>query len=521
MSILQISRIQLRRGLQENLPPQLASGEMGWSVDPRRLFIGNGTFDEGSPELDNTEIMTSNNDLNMVGRIYTYRGLAAGYEVQTADSFSATVERSIQDKLDDIVNIRDFGGVGDGAHDDAHNINHAIQQLYRETLYNSERRIFRTLYLPAGTYKLASDYIHMLPYVKLKGDGKNSTFIIQTNVAHPCVLGSEATTALPVVNPGKFELEGVTLINQTNKDVVYFDSVTDTYFSRVAMIGTLPGTLGVDKFSCVKIGLVSGTPGSASLSSRLVFNACDFSGRNYAFYGDNNLSNVTIFDCSLTDLYRGISLGEGFTGSAIISGIRVMHSTFDRVAREGIYVADSANISHVSSGFNEYKNVGNNMGVNPFTAVIKMGGNNCYSIGDMFARSSTAAIEAVNLNGKASFATMSDGRFRTGKQVTVGGREFSLLNNQPSNVSANVFVGVGTVSTIIDYTLTRNSLSRIGAMKIASDGLTVSFDDDYIETSDLGVEITPVISGGVIDLQYTTTDDTNPAILLASSRTLV
>jgi hypothetical protein len=57
MAVIQISKIQVRRGYQENLP-QLGSGEMGWSIDERRLFIGNGTLSEGAPEIGNTEILT-------------------------------------------------------------------------------------------------------------------------------------------------------------------------------------------------------------------------------------------------------------------------------------------------------------------------------------------------------------------------------------------------------------------------------------------------------------------------------
>ena len=55
MAIVQISQIQLRRGLQQDLP-QLASAELGWSVDTRRLFIGNGTTAEGAPAIGRTEI---------------------------------------------------------------------------------------------------------------------------------------------------------------------------------------------------------------------------------------------------------------------------------------------------------------------------------------------------------------------------------------------------------------------------------------------------------------------------------
>jgi len=57
MAVIQISKIQVRRGLQENLP-QLASGELGWSIDERRLYIGNGTLTEGAPEVGVTEILT-------------------------------------------------------------------------------------------------------------------------------------------------------------------------------------------------------------------------------------------------------------------------------------------------------------------------------------------------------------------------------------------------------------------------------------------------------------------------------
>ena len=62
MAIVQISRITQRKGLQENLP-QLSGAEFGWSIDQRRLYIGNGTLEEGAPEIGNTEILTEFSDL--------------------------------------------------------------------------------------------------------------------------------------------------------------------------------------------------------------------------------------------------------------------------------------------------------------------------------------------------------------------------------------------------------------------------------------------------------------------------
>ena len=57
MAVIQVSLIQVRSGLQENLP-SLATGEFGWSVDTQRLFIGKGTLAEGAPETGVTEILT-------------------------------------------------------------------------------------------------------------------------------------------------------------------------------------------------------------------------------------------------------------------------------------------------------------------------------------------------------------------------------------------------------------------------------------------------------------------------------
>jgi hypothetical protein len=59
MAVIQISKIQVRRGVQEELP-QLSAGELGYSTDQRRLWIGNGVLGspDYAPEIGNTEILT-------------------------------------------------------------------------------------------------------------------------------------------------------------------------------------------------------------------------------------------------------------------------------------------------------------------------------------------------------------------------------------------------------------------------------------------------------------------------------
>ena len=76
MAVVQISRIQLRRG-QKNQGsglPQLASGEMGWAIDTRELFIGNGSVSEGAPTVGNTKILTQYDDIFALANSYAYRG---------------------------------------------------------------------------------------------------------------------------------------------------------------------------------------------------------------------------------------------------------------------------------------------------------------------------------------------------------------------------------------------------------------------------------------------------------------
>ena len=73
MAVVQISRIQIRRG-QKNQGsglPQLASGELGWAIDTRELYIGNGSVSEGSPSVGNTKVLTQfDNIFSLIIQLY-------------------------------------------------------------------------------------------------------------------------------------------------------------------------------------------------------------------------------------------------------------------------------------------------------------------------------------------------------------------------------------------------------------------------------------------------------------------
>ena len=85
MAIVQISRIAHRSGLLQNLP-QLAKAELGYSVDQRRLFIGNGQLTDSAPETGNTEILTEYSDILNLANSYTFKNNDAGYNPQTGNA---------------------------------------------------------------------------------------------------------------------------------------------------------------------------------------------------------------------------------------------------------------------------------------------------------------------------------------------------------------------------------------------------------------------------------------------------
>ena len=175
MAIVQISRITQRKGLSENLP-QLAGAEFGWVIDERRLFIGNGTIQEGAPAIGNTEILTQYSDIFAIAGLYTYKGEAGGYTVQTGPTSGDPVQRTLQSVLDEMASVKDFGATGDGDTDDTAAINRALFQMFcRE----NNPQVRRSLFFPAGVYRV-TDSIKIPPYCKLYGEGGDSSVILLT-----------------------------------------------------------------------------------------------------------------------------------------------------------------------------------------------------------------------------------------------------------------------------------------------------------------------------------------------------
>lgn len=173
MAIVQISRITNRKGLAVDLPQPLAGAELGWAIDERRLFIGNGELSEGAPVVGNTEILTEFSDVIGITS-YTYQGLAGGYPVQTGLTPGNPVVQTIQARLDSYAVATDFGIVGDGVTDNTAALNHALNELYCK---DTNPAVRRSLFFPAGVY-IVNDVIKIPSYATLYGEGTGGTIIL-------------------------------------------------------------------------------------------------------------------------------------------------------------------------------------------------------------------------------------------------------------------------------------------------------------------------------------------------------
>ena len=245
MAIVQISQIQVRRGLQQDLAPTtLTGGEMGWSLDQRRLFIGNGTTAEGAPEIGHTEILTEHSDFLGFVSSYTFAGTDAGYTSQTGATILAPVTRSLQSVLDDSVSVRDFGTVANGTTDDTAALNRAIQQIYVSSLNGTYigRNVQRTIKIPAGTYLINSPIL-VPPNCTLVGDGRSNTVIYSTagTVFSICDSLFQVDTNIGTngaILPGSITVRDLTAQTaSTTAPAVLINKATDVTFSDVKFIG--------------------------------------------------------------------------------------------------------------------------------------------------------------------------------------------------------------------------------------------------------------------------------------------
>lgn len=173
----------------------LASAELGWTMDKRRLFIGNGSLSEGAAQEGNTEILTEFSPmLDLVRYQYlNWQSDPLSGSLTPGVNCGWQIVRRLQERLDEHVSIKAWGVRGDGddspdaVDQETLNFRRAIYEMYMRDPYEAFAGAeqvgmgdWKILHIPAGVYVINRP-IPLLRKTMLVGDGSGRTVIIMKN----------------------------------------------------------------------------------------------------------------------------------------------------------------------------------------------------------------------------------------------------------------------------------------------------------------------------------------------------
>ena len=517
MPIVQISRIQHRRGKRTDLP-QLAAGELGWVIDEQRLFIGNGTVSDGAPAVGNTEIVTEGSSAFTTALSYTYKGYLGD-----STPITTSQQRTLQDRLDEYVSVRDFGAKGDDSTADLTAIQNAIDELYIDT-DKDDTRARRVLFFPAGTYKISSA-LKIPPFAHLVGEGPDKTIIKNSgNNAVMVMQDDEGNVGSNIGNssattPTQIQITNMTLRQSVAYGGVSLDRVTNAYFNNVKFQGTFASG-GTDGSTSKGVTVTNST--ATHSTSNIVFNQCQFTKFARLIDLSFNCTNIKFHACDFKTAFYGALIGAEMDGSTtgLDDGprdIQFTSSSWSDIGQQAILVSpatgttDDAGPRHIVSHANFYaKTVGNNFeGVGSIREVpiIQFDNDECSSVQDFFERTDLRRSDG---SSELNAAPEVQGIGVTTKLI----KSQTLPDNTSSATTINEFPALSSKGIVIKYKITRGTLDRTGEFIISCSTNGVGFDDTFTESgADVGVTLTAALDNKdstagneTVAFKFTTTD---------------
>ena len=526
MPIVQISRIQHRRGKRTDLP-QLAAGELGWVIDEQRLFIGNGTVSDGAPAVGNTEIVTAGSSAFSSALTHVYKGYL-GDSTPITTGTSGDVTRTLQQVLDDHVSVKAFDAKGDDSTNDTAAIQRALDELYSDT-DQDDTRARRILFFPAGIYRINSS-LTIPPYAHLVGEGPDKT-IIRNSGNNPVavtedddgqVYGSIGNSG--ATTPTQIQISNITFRNTVAYGGVSIDNATKVYFNNCKFQGSYASG-GADNSNSKAVTVRSTT---ALPCSQIIFNQCQFTKFARLVDLSYDVTNVRFNDCDFNTAYYGAMLGETMDGSTngLTIGprdIQFSGNSWSTIGQQAIYVKQSSSTTGtgtrnvISSGNWYASTVGNNfegVGTLNEVPVIQYDNDECTSIMDFFERSDLRRSDGSSHMNPAPELQGIGIQDKAIKSQT-------LVDNTSSATTINEYPALAGKGLRIKYKIVRGTLDRTGELVVSASTNGVSYDDTFTESgTDIGVELTAVLddkdstSGSeTVALKYTTTSTGSDATL--------
>jgi hypothetical protein len=507
MAVIQISRIQIRRGVADlSTPsglPQLASGEFGWAVDQQRLWIGSGSVDEGAPAVENVEVLTVPSLTNILATFtasnYTYK-LNRSLNGDPLHPIGA-IGRTIQAKLDDTVNIKDFGG------NDSSDITKALQQAI-DSLYITTSSIVNgpVLELNPTNYNLTAT-IYLPPNARLKGvPGKTSITMLSSNTTVFQTVGIDSTGTKYF---GTDILGSVDNVSVNGISFLYDASFTTTNVSPTIILDkthnteitdcTFKGTydLGNTIAADVATGISIRYNNDSKLdNSNIKIENCQFTQLTHGIISIDGISNVKIKNNSFINNDRAIRLANGaFTGLSPYA-VSINDNYFEKIYNEAIYVDAGSTTTNVVSENNIFRmdvgagltNLVGHGALSYVSPVITFKSVECTSINDNFGRFQYVQPIVSSQDGIGSDLVATTILPLVAGNHTFQTRQPMTVNIAPDpNVSSNLrplaVVPVSTNSNAlieVDYVANKVDSARTGKITINySKALGVQLRDDF------------------------------------------
>ena len=531
MPTVQISRIQHRRGKATDLP-QLAAGELGWSIDDQKLYIGNGTVADGAPAVGNTEIMTAGSSSFTTSLSHTYKGYL-GDSTPIVTGATGDVSRTVQKRLDDYVSVKDFGAVGDDSTADVVAIQRAIDELYSDT-DQDDARSRRILFFPAGTYRIAAS-LTIPPFAHLVGEGADKT-IIKNSASAPALVtedddgnvygnigDSGATT------PTQIQISNMTIRTTVAHGGLSIDNATKVFVNNVKFQGTFVSG-GTDASNSKGVTVRSTT---LLPCSYIVFDQCQFTGFARLVDMSFDVTNVRFTNCDFSTAYYGALLGAEMDGSTngLTKGprdIQFSGSSWSTIGQQAILVAPATGADsgtgprNIISYGNWYaETVANNFdGVNSISEVpvLQFDNDECTSTLDFFERTSQRDTDFGDSTDPSNTPPEVQGIGIQRKAV----KQITLADNTSSATDTGIYLpGFNDKGVRITYKMNRGAKYRTGVFTISAAGELCTHNDDYEETSDVGATLSAITSDGdstagndTIRVQFTTTSDSSTDVTM-------